>query len=125
MKRSRAMIRTLRLRMKRLTASSNFGGELGGLEFAEGDELVGVEIHRPVDGGDAADEGGDGHRQADERGRGAEEDAGDARGEEGGEEGLDHESGGAEDAAGASIFCRRRRRGIGGCRRRGGFRGVG
>ena len=54
--------------------------------------MIGVEIHGPVDDGDAADGGGDGHGKADQWRRGAEEDSGEARGEQGGEEGLNHEA---------------------------------
>ena len=41
--------------------------EAGGFYFAEGEELIGVEVHGPVDGGDTSDGGGDGADQADHR----------------------------------------------------------
>ena len=80
MKRSRATIDVLRLRMKRLMASRKWQIRLLGLILPRAIKLVGIEIHGPIDGGDAANDGGDGHGEADQRRRGAEEYSGEVAG---------------------------------------------
>ena len=73
-------------------------GEAGWLDFSQGEELIGVEVHCPVHRRHTADGGREGADQADHRRRGGEEDPGEARREEAAEKRLGHEGGRAQNS---------------------------